>query len=98
MSTSSWRDRGRHESGYLRGAHLLAMLWGTCLRHAAWWLGGLRAVLGQWAGSGLRLPQAKAPLTVARLVILFGPEPWQWSSGSFVLRGGSRKVSSRSSH
>ena len=24
--TSSWRDRGRHERGFLRGAHVLAML------------------------------------------------------------------------
>ena len=51
-------------------------------------MGGLRAVLGQWAGGGLRLPQAKAPSTEARLVILFRPEPPQWGSGSLVLRGG----------
>jgi hypothetical protein len=29
---------------------------GTCLRHAAWCVGGLRAVLCQWAGDGLPLP------------------------------------------
>jgi hypothetical protein len=45
------------------------------------------AVLGQWAGAGLPLPQAKAPLTIAQCVILFGPEPCQWGSGSFALRG-----------
>jgi hypothetical protein len=38
-------------------------------------VGGLRAVLGYRSG-GLRLPQAKAPSTVARLVILFGPESY----------------------
>jgi hypothetical protein len=32
------------------------MLRGTCLRHAAWCVGGLRAVLCQWAGDGLPLP------------------------------------------
>jgi hypothetical protein len=53
----------------------------------------MRAVLWQWAGGGLPLPQAKAPLTVARLVILFDPEPWQWDSGSLAFRvGGSQKV------
>jgi hypothetical protein len=57
------------------------MLRGTCVRCAAWCVGGLRAVLWQWAGGGLPLPYAKAPLTVARLVILFGPEPWQWDFG-----------------
>jgi hypothetical protein len=55
-------------------------------------VGGMRAVLGQWAGGGLPLPQAKAPSTVARLEILFGPEPCQWGSGYFALRGGSRKL------
>jgi hypothetical protein len=39
-------------------------------------------VLWHWAGGGLPLPQAKAPLTVARPVILFGPEPWRWGSGT----------------
>ena len=57
-------------------------------------MGGLRAVLWHWAGGSLPLPQAKALSTVAGLVILFGLEPWQWDSGSFVLRGGggSRKM------
>jgi hypothetical protein len=57
-------------------------------------VGGLRAVLWQWAGDGLPLPQAKAPLTVARGVIHFGPEPWRWGSGSFALQGwgGSRRA------
>src|SRR5215217_1650923 len=64
------------------------MLGGTCVRRAAWWLGGMRAVLWHWAGGGLPLPQAKAPPTLARLVILFEPESWQWGSGSFALRGG----------
>jgi hypothetical protein len=63
------------------------MLRGACLRHAARRVGGLRAVLWQWAGCGLRLPQAKAPPTVARRVILFSPEPHCQGSGSFVLRG-----------
>src|SRR5918994_6149123 len=44
-------------------------------------------MLGHRAG-GLPLPQAKAPPTVARGVIGFGPEPWQWGSGCFALRGG----------
>ncbi len=51
-------------------------------------MGGLRAVLGQWAGGGLPLPQAKAPHTVGRRVILFGLEPCQWGFGTFALRGG----------
>jgi len=50
-------------------------------------VGGLRAVLWQWAGCGLPLPQAESPLTVARLVVLFGPESHCQGSGSFVLRG-----------
>jgi hypothetical protein len=52
-----------------------AMLRGARVRHGAWCVGGLRAVLWQWASGGLPLPQAKAPSTVARLVIHFGPEP-----------------------
>ena len=67
------------------------MLRGARLRHAAWCVGGLRAVLGQWAGDSLPLPQAKAPSTVGRLVILFGPEPHWQGSGTFVLRGGSQE-------
>jgi hypothetical protein len=55
-------------------------------------MGGLRAVLWQWARGGLPLPQAKSPLTVARRMIHFGPEPWQRGSGSLALRGGSRKM------
>ena len=81
----SWLLR---EMGFLRGAHLPAMLRGACVRHAAWWLGGLRAVLWQWAGGGLRLPQARTPPTVARRVIHFGPESRCQGSGSVVLRGG----------
>src|SRR5215203_1507875 len=64
------------------------MLRGTCVRHAAWCVGGLRAVLRHWASGGLRLPQDKAPLTVARCVILYGPEPHCQGSGSFVSWGG----------
>jgi hypothetical protein len=52
-------------------------------------MGGLRAVLWQWTGCGLPLPQAKAPSTVARCVIHFWPEPHCQGSGAFVLRGGS---------
>jgi hypothetical protein len=48
-------------------------------------VGGLRAVLGHWAGGSLPLPYAKEPSTVARGVIHSGPEPWQWGSGSFML-------------
>jgi hypothetical protein len=57
-------------------------------------VGGLRTFLWQWAGGGLRLPQDKAPSTVARLMILFGPESYCQGSGSLVLRGGggSRKL------
>jgi hypothetical protein len=51
-------------------------------------VGGLRAVLWQWAGGGLRLPQDKAPSTVARRVIHIRPESYCQGSGSFVLRGG----------
>src|SRR5829696_1862096 len=51
-------------------------------------VGGLPAVLWQWASDGLPLPQAKAPPTVARGVIPFGPEPCQRGSGSFALRMG----------
>jgi len=56
-------------------------------------VGGLRAVLGQWAGDGLPLPQTKAPATVERHVILFGPEPGN-GAPVFVLGGGggSRKL------
>jgi hypothetical protein len=45
-------------------------------------------VLGQWTGDGLPVPQAKAPSTVAWLVIIFGPEPHYQGSGSFALPGG----------
>jgi hypothetical protein len=57
-------------------------------------MGGLGAVLGQCAGGGLPLPQAKAPSTVAWGVIHFRPEPRRWDSGSFALRGwgGSSRV------
>jgi hypothetical protein len=48
----------------------------------------LRAVLWQWAGCGLPRPQAKAPPTLARRVILFGPESWPWGSGYCALRVG----------
>jgi hypothetical protein len=47
-----------------------------------------RRVLGQWVGIGLPLPQAKAPSTIARLVILFGSDSYCRGSGPFVLRGG----------
>jgi hypothetical protein len=41
------------------------------------------------SGGGLPLPQAKSPSTVAQRVIhYFGPEPWQWGSGSFALQVG----------
>jgi hypothetical protein len=40
-----------------------------------------RRVLGQWAGSGLPLPQAKAPSTIARLVILFGSDSYCHPAG-----------------
>jgi hypothetical protein len=45
-------------------------------------------VLGHCSGGGLPLPQAKAPSTVARLVIQLGPESYCQGSGSFVSRGG----------
>ena len=53
-----------------------------------------RRVLGQWAGGGLPLPQAKARFTIARPVILFGSDSYCRGSGPFVLRdgGGSRKL------
>jgi hypothetical protein len=60
---------------------VLVMLRGLRVRHSAWCVGGLRAVLWHWAGGGLRLPQAKAPSMVGRRVILFGPEPWHWAPG-----------------
>jgi hypothetical protein len=41
-------------------------------------------VLGRRSGSGLPLPQAKAPSRVARCVIRFGPECHWRGSGSFV--------------
>ena len=41
-------------------------------------------MLWYWAGGGLPLPQDKTLSTVARLVILFEPEFWQW--GSALLR------------
>jgi hypothetical protein len=88
MSTSFWRDLGGYKSRFLRGAHLPAMLRGTCLRYAAWCLGGMRAVLWHGSGGGLPLPQDKAPSTLARGVIHFGPESRQWDSGSLVLRSG----------
>jgi hypothetical protein len=70
------------------------MLRGTCLRHSAWYVGGLPAVLGHWAGGGLPLPQAEGPSTVAQRVIHIGPEPHCQGSHSFALRGGggSRKL------
>src|SRR5215208_7710815 len=77
-----------YKRGFLRGTHLHAMLCGTCLRHAAWCVGSLRAVLWQWAGGGLRLPQAKAPSTVARLMILIRPESHWQGSGSLCLEVG----------
>jgi hypothetical protein len=49
-------------------------------------VGGMRAVLGQWAGGSLPLPQAKAPSTLGRCVILFRPESCYWDSGYYVLR------------
>jgi hypothetical protein len=75
-----------------RSAPAWDALRGACTTSSV--VGGLQAVLGHWAGGGLRLPQAKSPLTVARCVIHIGPEPCQWGSGSFVLRGGggSRKL------
>src|SRR5215217_9062343 len=76
---------GRYKRRFLlRGAHLHAMLGGTCLRRCAWFVGGMRAVLGQWAGGSLPLPQAKAPSTVARLVIHVGPESYCQGSGTFA--------------
>ena len=66
---------------------MLAMLRGSRLRRAARCVGGLRALLWQWAGCGIPLPQTKAPSTVARLVILFGPESYCQGSGPFALRG-----------
>jgi hypothetical protein len=44
------REGGYYKRGFLRGAHLLAMLGGTCLRYAAWRVGGLRAVLWHYSG------------------------------------------------
>ena len=38
-----------------------------------------------WTGDGLPLPQAKAPLTVARGMTLFRPESHFQGSGSLVL-------------
>jgi hypothetical protein len=56
-------------------------------------VGGLRAVFWYCAGGGLPLPQAKAPTTVARRVIHFGPEPWRWDSGLCTGGwGGSQKL------
>ena len=52
------------------------------MQRGAW--GGMRAVLGHCAGCGLPLPQAKAPSTAERRVILFGPELCQWDSGLCV--------------
>jgi hypothetical protein len=64
------------------------------VRHAAWRVGALRAMLGHCTSGGLPLPQAKGPSTVARLVIHFEPESHSRGSGSFVVRGGggSQKV------
>jgi hypothetical protein len=53
-------------------------------------VGGMRAMLGHWAGAGIRLPYAKAPSTVARCVILFGPES-QWRSSGFLVLGVGRR-------
>src|SRR5215216_5089986 len=64
------------------------MLRGARLRHPAWSMGGLRAMLRHWAGCGLPLTKAKAPLTVARHLFHFGREPWRWGSGPFALRCG----------
>jgi hypothetical protein len=47
-----------------------------CVRYAAWFVGGMRAVLGYCAGGGLPLPYAKASSAIAWGVILFGPEPY----------------------
>src|SRR5215204_127122 len=56
----------------------------------------MRAVLGQWAGGGLPLPQDKAPPTVTRRVIHFGPEPCQWGSGfSYCRVGVGRRILER---
>jgi hypothetical protein len=54
----------------------------------------MTSATASWAGGGLHLPQAKALSTVARGVILFGPESYWQGSSSFVLRGGggSRKL------
>src|SRR5215207_9084775 len=81
------------QDGVPRGAHLQAMLRGSCVRRATWCVGGMRAVLGHCACDGLPLPQDKARFTVARRLILSGPEPCQWGSGSFALQGwsGSRE-------
>jgi hypothetical protein len=59
-------------------------------------VGGMRAVLGHWASDGLPLPQATAPSAVARVVILFGPEPHCQGSGSFVLGEGVGRRNGRS--
>jgi hypothetical protein len=72
------------------------MLRGARVRHAARCVGGLRAVFGHRSGSGLRLPQAEAPPTVARRSILFGPEPH--CRGSGFLRCGVGAVASLGAH
>ena len=67
---------------------MLVVLRGSRSRRAARCVGSLRAVLGHCAGCSLPLPQAKPPSALARRVIDFGPEPWQWGSGSFASRVG----------
>ena len=49
---------------------------------------GTGAEAFEGVGDGLRLAKAKAPSTVARCVIHFGPESHCQGSGSLVLRGG----------
>jgi hypothetical protein len=86
----SWPPRERVPT---RSAPARDALGGVCTTCSVV-VGSLRAVLGQWAGGGLPLPQGKSPSTVARLAILFGPEPHSQGSGSIALRdgGGSRKL------
>jgi hypothetical protein len=57
---------------------------------------GAWVVCERCSGSGravVYVHPKKAPLTVAGHVILFEPKPWQWGSGSFLLRvgGGSQE-------
>ena len=74
----------------MRSATACDTLRGVCTTFGV--VGGLRAMLGHYAGGGVRLPQAKAPTPVAPLVMLFEPESHCRGSGSFVLQGGSRKT------